>query len=369
MPMQNLRILRLWLYLVAALIALMVLVGGATRLTESGLSITEWKPLSGTLPPLSAQQWQNEFDKYQTTTQYLELNRGMSLEDFKTIYWWEWMHRFLGRMIGLAFALPFLFFALTKNLPRPLLLKLGGILLLGGLQGAVGWWMVASGLADRINVVPYRLAIHLTLALIIFACILRVAFSLTHPARATSRHLSLDPRRHNSDVSELCFDNTHIGMPMWDGNDVNKFWFNCTILTFIFLQIFLGGLVAGNRAGYIYNTWPLMDGDIVPSGLFIMEPWWRNFFENTALVQFMHRCTAYVLLILGLAIFLKERSKGEGILFAALLLQASLGIATLLSGMNFALALMHQAGIILVLSIVIYHQKHFSFRHLPAGQD
>jgi len=325
--------LRLWLYFVAALIALMVLVGGATRLTESGLSITEWKPIAGTLPPLDWAQWNVEFEKYQATAQYKELNRGMSLDEFKNIYWWEWAHRFLGRLIGVAFALPFLFFALARKLPRSLLLKLGGILLLGGLQGAVGWWMVVSGLADRVNVVPYRLAIHLMLALAIFTAILQTAFSLDkyrHPRESgdpAEKALPLDSR--------------------FRGND------GTILLLLLFLQIFLGGLVAGNRAGYIYNTWPLMEGGLLPSGMMFIEPWWRNFFENLGLVQFLHRCAAYALLVFGLFVFLKERSKQAHLLLAALVLQAGLGIATLLSVMNFWLALAHQAGIILVLFAAI----------------
>jgi cytochrome c oxidase assembly protein subunit 15 len=309
------RAFRIWLYMVAALVALMVMVGGATRLTESGLSITEWKPITGVLPPLG--KWNAEFEKYQTTTQYKELNRGMALAEFKKIYWWEWTHRFLGRLIAVAFAFPLLLFGLTRDIPRPLMIKLGGILALGALQGVVGWWMVASGLAERINVAPYRLAIHLTLGLAIFAGLIEVAQEITSSRQANFSH----PAK--------------------------------ILLAFIFLQIFLGGLVAGNRAGYVYNTWPLMDGSLVPSGLLGMQPWWRNFFENTALVQFLHRMTAYVLLLFGLVIFFKERSRETAWLLIALILQAGLGIAALLSGMNFTLALAHQAGIIIVLSIAM----------------
>ena len=347
MNAQTLFHLRVWLYFVALLIALMVLVGGATRLTESGLSITEWKPVAGTLPPLNEAQWNTEFEKYQTTTQYKELNRGMALDEFKTIYWWEWAHRFLGRLIGIAYALPFLFFAFTKNLPRPLLLKLGGILLLGGLQGVIGWWMVASGLEDRINVAPYRLAIHLTLALAIFALILNLAFSFNvknrHPRESGDLEVPpLDSRwslySEKSETLSGC------------ENDAKWKWF---LLLLIFLQIFIGGLVAGNRAGYIYNTWPLMDGGFAPDGMFIMKPWWRNFFENAALVQFMHRCTAYVLLVVSFILVWQRWSAGALLFMTALILQAGLGIATLLSEMNFALALMHQVGIIGVLYMAL----------------
>jgi cytochrome c oxidase assembly protein subunit 15 len=324
-------LIRLWLFCVAALIALMVMVGGATRLTESGLSITEWNPVAGALPPLNKAQWQDEFEKYKTTTQYRELNRGMELSDFKTIYLWEWTHRLLGRVIGLAFALPFLFFAFTKNLPRSLLLKLGGILLLGGAQGVIGWWMVISGLQERVNVAPYRLAIHLTLALVIFTCIIGVALSLRQNKKAMPIHRS-----------------------MWPS----------LLLVLVFMQIFLGGLVAGTRAGYAYNTWPLMDGGFIPSGLFVIKPWWRNFFENTGLVQFLHRFVAYLLLFLaGWNLWcvyslpvgggLEWGNKAALPLFIALLLQATLGITTLLSQMNLVLALAHQAGIIVVLALAV----------------
>jgi cytochrome c oxidase assembly protein subunit 15 len=342
MSKKTSRSLRIWLYSVAALIALMVMVGGATRLTESGLSITEWKPVAGTLPPLGSAQWSAEFEKYRATTQYKELNRGMMLPDFKKIYWWEWAHRFLGRLIGAAFALPFLFFAVSKNLPRALVLKLGGILALGGLQGVVGWWMVASGLSDRINVAPYRLAIHLTLALAIFAAILRVAFSLKQSSCSDLIRASQNKK----------------GDPRVEPEDDGRSW-KVVLLSLLFLQIFLGGLVAGNRAGYVYNTWPLMDGGLAPSGLFIMQPWWRNFFENLGLVQFLHRMTAYALLLFGLALFLKMRSREAAWLLAALVLQAGLGIATLLSQMNFALALAHQAGIVIILAILTTDFKLF----------
>lgn len=352
--------LRIWLSLVAALIALMVLVGGATRLTESGLSITEWKPISGILPPLNHSEWQDEFQKYQATTEYKEINRGMALGEFKTIYWWEWTHRFLGRLIGLVYALPFFFFLMAKELPRPLLLKLGGILLLGALQGAIGWWMVASGLVGRVDVAAYRLAVHLTLALIIFACVLHVAFSL----QKLDRHAAL-PLAHDDGKGKSSIRHCEEARLTWQFRNN----FALLLLVLIFLQIFLGGLVAGMRAGYIYNTWPLMDGSFVPYGLFRLAPWGRNFYENTEMVQFLHRMNAYVLLGTSFYHALRTQTKPAVFLLLALIVQAGLGIATLLSEMNFAFALAHQAGIIFILAVVVSQYDESRPRFLKPDRD
>ena len=259
-----------WLIAVAALIALMVLVGGATRLTESGLSIVEWKPVTGTLPPLNEAQWAQAFEGYKTIPQYRELNAGMSLSEFKTIFWWEWSHRLLGRVIGAVYLLPFLYFlwrgVLSSELKRRLWLIFG----LGALQGAVGWWMVASGLSQRTEVSQYRLAAHLMLALIIFAAIVWTLRRLT-----TRPHEAALPRLKITSV---------------------------VLLGMTFLQIYFGALVAGLRAGRVYNTWPEIDGAFIPSAarLFFEEPWWRNLFDNTLTVQFEHRMTAYALLALAL---------------------------------------------------------------------
>ena len=264
------RAIRLWLYAVAAMVLAMVLVGGATRLTKSGLSITEWRPVMGTLPPLGDTQWQAEFEKYQAIPQYRELNSGMSLDAFKTIYWWEWTHRLIGRAIGVVFLLPLLWFLWRGWIGPGLRTRLWLIFGLGALQGAVGWWMVASGLADRVEVSQYRLATHLVLACMIYVAILWTA------QRLDERRPRRRPARMRASA---------IGL-----------------LVLVLVQIYLGALVAGLRAGYIYNTWPLIDGALVPdaSRLFFDVPLWRNFFENTLTVQFDHRMLAYAIWIVAL---------------------------------------------------------------------
>lgn len=326
---DRLRPVRLWLYFVAALVVLMVVVGGATRLTESGLSITEWKPVTGTLPPLSDAAWQAEFDKYRQIPQYQQINRGMSLAEFKYIFWWEWGHRLLGRVIGFAFLLPFLFFLWRGMLDRPLRWKLAGLFVLGGLQGAVGWWMVASGLVNRVDVSQYRLATHLTLACIILAAIVAVATQLKPPRE---RRASPDWLRGYARI----------------------------LLAVVLLQIFLGGLVAGLDAGLTYTTWPLMDGHLVPplDNLFVQQPAWRNLFENVLTVQFNHRLVAYVLLALALGHWLSARRIGGAVRQRATLIlllvcaQAALGILTLIHQVPIDIALTHQFGATLVLIAV-----------------
>ena len=269
------RAIRLWLYAVAALVLAMVLVGGATRLTEFGLSITEWKPVMGTLPPLSAGDWQDAFEKYQAIPQYRALNAGMSLDEFKTIYWWEWTHRLLGRLIGAAFLLPFVWFLWRGWVAPALRPRLWFIFGLGALQGAVGWWMVASGLAERTEVSQYRLATHLILACAIYAALIWTA------------------RR-------LCPDRL---VPLaGEGRDGARLRVGAIVLLVLVLaQIYLGALVAGLRAGYAYNTWPLIDGALVPDAaqLFFVKPLWRNFFKNLLTVQFDHRLLAYDLHLCG----------------------------------------------------------------------
>jgi Uncharacterized protein required for cytochrome oxidase assembly len=334
-----------WLIAVAALIALMVLVGGATRLTESGLSIVEWKPVTGTLPPLNEAQWVQAFEGYKSIPQYRELNAGMSLSEFKTIFWWEWSHRLLGRVIGAVYLLPFLFFlwrgALSSELKRRLWLIFG----LGALQGAVGWWMVASGLSHRTEVSQYRLAAHLMLALIIFAAIVWTLRRLT--ARP---HAAAPPRLKITGV---------------------------VLLGLTFLQIYFGALVAGLRAGRVYNTWPEIDGALIPSAarLFFEEPWWRNLFDNTLTVQFEHRMTAYALLALALlhAIDTVRSRAGAAViagawwLVAAITLQAVLGILTLLHQVPIDLALAHQAVAIVVLTLAVLQTDRLVARRV--GQD
>ncbi|MCK0197764.1 COX15/CtaA family protein [Ancylobacter sp. 6x-1] len=328
----RLRPVRLWLYAVAALIVLMVVVGGATRLTESGLSITEWKPVTGMLPPLGEAAWQAEFEKYQQIPQYTQLNRGMSLSEFKYIFWWEWAHRLLGRLIGFVFLLPFLVFLWRGLIDRALGWKLGGLFLLGGMQGAIGWWMVASGLVNRTSVSQYRLAIHLTFACLILAATIAVATSLRAPPDGEPAA----PRRARLVAGGL------IGV--------------------VLLQIFLGGLVAGLDAGLTYTTWPLMDGHLVPplENLLVMDPAWRNAFENVLTVQFDHRMTAYALWMLTLLHALDlwgvpGAGKRALHLFALVSVQALLGILTLINHVPIDIALAHQFCATLVLIAVTAH--------------
>ncbi len=327
------RAIRVWLLAVAALIFAMVLVGGATRLTESGLSITEWQPVTGTVPPLSEQAWQAEFDKYKTIPQYQKLNRGMSLAEFKTIFWWEWTHRLLGRLIGAAFLLPFLFFLARGWVEPGLRGRLWAIFGLGAVQGAVGWWMVASGLAERTEVSQYRLAFHLTLACMIYVAIVWTADRLVvRPAVVVAPRLRVTA-------------NVLVGL--------------------VLVQIYLGALTAGLRAGLIYNTWPLIVGEFVPKAmnLFFEQPWWRNFFENTLMVQFEHRMMAYtVVLVAPLhafdALMAKVRGPvrlGAAGLALAVVLQATLGILTLLYQVPIGLGLAHQGMALVVLTIASLH--------------
>ena len=335
---------RWWLIAVAALIALMVLVGGATRLTESGLSIVEWKPVTGTLPPLTEAQWHEAFEGYRKIPQYRELNAGMTLAEFKTIFWWEWGHRLLGRFIGVAFLLPFLYFLWRGALGAELKRRLWGIFALGGLQGAVGWWMVASGLTHRTEVSQYRLAAHLMLALVIFAVIVwTVRRMRTRPLLSAAPRLKL---------------------------------FSQVLLGLTFLQIYFGALVAGLRAGRAYNTWPTIDGAFIPSAgrLFFEEPWWRNLFDNVLTVQFEHRMMAYLLLAVAIwhavdatrARAARAVVAGAWWLVVAVLLQAALGILTLLNQVPIDLALAHQAMAMVVLTIAVVNVERLSPRRVTA---
>jgi len=330
---DSLRPVRAWLWFIAALVVAMVIVGGATRLTGSGLSITEWKPVTGTLPPLSQEAWQVEFEKYRQIPQYQQINRGMSLDEFKTIFWWEWAHRLLGRVIGFAFLLPFLFFLWRGLIDRPLGWKLGGLFVLGGLQGAVGWWMVASGLVHRVDVSQYRLATHLTLACVILSATVAVAVSLKPKAVPEP----VAPSRVRT-----------VGSVM---------------LALILVQIFLGGLVAGLDAGLTYTTWPLMDGHFIPplDNLLVIQPVWHNFFENVLTVQFDHRMMAYGLLVLAVLHWLDARRVGGSVagrammILVLLLAQAFIGVMTLVYQVPIDMALAHQFGATLVLIAATAH--------------
>lgn len=341
------RAVRCWLFSVAALIAIMVLVGGATRLTESGLSIVEWKPVTGTLPPLTEAQWAQAFEGYKAIPQYRELNAGMSLAEFKTIFWWEWSHRLLGRVIGAVYLLPFLFFLWRGVLSSELKRRLWVIFGLGALQGAVGWWMVASGLTQRVEVSQYRLATHLILALVIFAAIVWTLLRLANrPQAAASSRLKIT---------------------------------GVALLALTFVQLYFGALVAGLRAGRVYNTWPQIDGALIPSAarLFFEDPWWRNLFDNTLTVQFEHRMTAYTLLALAVlhacdAVASRAGTavvRGAWWLVAAIGLQALLGILTLLYQVPIDLALTHQAMAIVVLTLAIFQTERLVARRTARTRE
>jgi cytochrome c oxidase assembly protein subunit 15 len=332
------RAIRLWLWIVAAGILAMVVVGGATRLTESGLSITEWKPVTGVLPPLHDADWRDAFEKYKQIPQYRQLFPDMELARFKTIYLWEWSHRLLGRAIGFVFALPFLWFLLRGKIVGSLRWRLAAIFALGALQGFVGWWMVSSGLAGRVEVAQERLAIHLLLASVTFAAVLWTAAGLLPNYRD-----SLGPKasRLRSEAGAL--------------------------ILIVLAQIGLGALVAGLRAGLIYNDWPLMDGRFIPPGaqMFNLTPWPVNFLDNPTLVQFLHRVNAYLLLALTCLHALhaqrtplcKRLSRRALTLAALALTQAGLGIATLVLAVPLWAAMAHQATALLILGAATIHRR------------
>ncbi len=337
---HRLRAVRLWLYAVAAMIFLTLAVGGATRLTESGLSITEWKPVTGVLPPLSATQWQDEFAKYQAIAQYRERNQDMSLAEFKVIYFWEWSHRVLARSTGLVFLVPFLFFLWRGDVPKALRLRLWTIFAGGASLGAVGWWMVASGVgSDLVKVSQYRLGFHLTLACAIYAAVLWTAQGLQREEVQTAPRV-VAPARHR--VTAL------------------------VIALLVLLQIYFGALVAGLDAGLTYNTWPLIDGAFVPDAarLWFVQPAWRNLFENTLTVQFDHRMLAYMIFLLALWHAYDARrgfaARGALWLAASVTAQAALGIVTLLYAAPLALAMAHQLLAIVVLTIAVVYAEVLS---------
>ena len=341
----------LWLVGVALLVYAMVLVGGATRLTDSGLSIVEWQLVTGILPPFTEAQWQIELEKYRQIPEYQLINRGMSLEEFKFIYWWEWGHRFLGRLIGLAFAVPLLVFWMKGWLDRRMKLWGVGLLFLGGLQGFIGWYMVSSGLTERVDVSQYRLALHLGMAAVIFAFLVRLAYGLN---------------RRLAGASEAGF------APSWAAG---------AILVFIFLQIILGAFVAGLDAGLTYTSWPLMDGQLVPNGLFLMQPVHLNFFENVLTVQFNHRLAAYLLVIAVLvyAVWVWRSDatpavKRQAVTIAGITVaQAVLGILTLVMNVPLMMALAHQGLAFVLLALAMCHAEEVrasrSARAVRTGQQ
>lgn len=331
--LRNRAQVRFWLYCILAVLFALILVGGATRMTGSGLSITEWKPIHGVIPPLNEAEWQEEFLKYQQIPQYEKINHGMSLSEFQFIFWWEWAHRLLARGVGFIFAIPLVFFWATRRIEKGLMPKLLGILALGGLQGAIGWWMVASGLVERVNVSQYRLATHLTIASLIFMATMVVARGLApHSQGAADR-----------------------GTQRIAG-----------ILTLLLIvQIYLGGLVAGLHAGLSYTTWPLMDGKIIPGDLLLLEPAWRNFFESPKTVQFVHRLGAYTLFVVALWHMISTGRRLPGttharravLLFILVLMQAVIGIATLLMQVPLHLGLTHQGFALVVLGFAAAHWR------------
>jgi cytochrome c oxidase assembly protein subunit 15 len=329
----KMRPVRIWLFAVAALIFAMVLVGGATRLTDSGLSITQWRPVTGIIPPLSEADWQGEFALYRQIPQYAQLNADMSLAQFKTIYAWEWAHRLLARMIGLAFILPLLWFwrrgRLAGALGRQILVATG----LLALEPIVGWWMVASGLSERVEVSQYRLAAHLLIATATFGALLWAAVGL---------------RERASEASGRRF-----------------FVLSGLIAVLVFCQIGFGALVAGLRAGLTFNTWPLMDGRLIPEGLFVLSPWWRNLFEDVTTVQFQHRLLAYVVIALALwqAFVAARAAPGSALarrafaVGALALSQGALGIAALLLVVPIWAGLLHQAFAMLLFGMAVVHWR------------
>jgi len=307
-----------WLLLCAFLVFAIVLVGGVTRLTRSGLSIVEWQPIAGALPPLSEADWQTLFAKYRETPEFRLVNPGMTVESFKSIFWWEYIHRLLARGIGLVFLLPLLWFQLTRRLGRRLAWQLWGVFALGALQGAMGWFMVKSGLVDDPRVNHFRLAAHLGLALAIFSAELWLALQL----------ISNDSGRERRALA----------LPL-----------------LVFAMALSGGLVAGLRAGYSYNTFPLMNGHVVPPEILLLEPWWQNFSTNMATVQFMHRVFFWTLaLVVPLAWWRYRGLPAAHALAAMFVLQAALGIATLLLRVPVALGAAHQGGAVLLLGAALW---------------
>lgn len=338
--------IRVWLFVLFALVALMIVVGGLTRLTDSGLSITEWKPVTGAIPPMNADDWAVEFEKYKQIPEYTEQNVGMSMAEFKTIYWWEWGHRQLGRVIGLVWAVGFLGFAVTRSIPTGWtgrLLLLGA---LGGLQGAIGWWMVSSGLKPgMLNVASYRLAIHLGLAFVILGYITWFALRLgrTSPDLLQARRLA-EPK---------------------------LFSMSTGLLHFAFLQILLGALVAGIDAGRAFPTWPMMGDGFFPPEPFGLTPLWRNFFEDAGLVQFMHRMSGYLLFVFGVVVWNRGRKSPNAqtrfafnSVLAGFVLQMLLGIFTVLYMAQMHIALTHLV-VAIVLWVLILRARFLACYPLP----
>lgn len=328
--------IRIWLGVVIVALFCLVLVGGATRLTDSGLSITEWKPIHGVIPPLSVAEWEEELELYRQIPEYQQINKGMTLDEFKFIFWWEWAHRLLARMIGLIFALPLAYFWIRGKVEPGIRVPLLGILALGGLQGFIGWWMVSSGLSERVDVSQYRLAVHLMMACFIFASCVWMMRSLAP---------------HSNEASPTPTSRT----------------FAAILLALTFLQIYLGALVAGLDAGYSYNTWPLMDGAWVPQGLFVQAPAWINLFENPKTVQYVHRLGAYLLWTATLVHMVQclraapqtTHARRSVVLFVLVSVQAVIGIVTLVTQVPLHAGVTHQGMALVVLAFAVAHLRGF----------
>jgi cytochrome c oxidase assembly protein subunit 15 len=340
--------IRIWLVTLFLLVATMIAVGGMTRLTDSGLSITEWRPVTGAIPPLDAATWESEFEKYRAIPEYQLQNKGMSLEEFKVIYWWEWGHRQLGRVIGLVWFLGFVGFLVTRNIPAGWTGRLLGLGALGGLQGAIGWWMVSSGLTGTmLDVKSYRLATHLGLAFVILGLIAWYVFLL-----GRSEAELMQARR---------------------GREAKLFSMTTGLMHFAFLQILLGALVAGIDAGRAFPTWPDMNGSFFPADAFYVPdgnggslPIWHAFFENPGLVQFMHRMSGYLLAVFAVVVWLRGRKSAHGVtraayhaVLAAMAVQVGLGIAAVLTAAHVHVAITHQIAAV-ILWVLIIRARHLA---------
>ena len=312
---------RNWLAVVATMIFFMIVLGALTRLTESGLSMVEWRPVTGWLPPIGDAAWQSELQKYLSSPQGRLVNRGFTIGEFQQIFWLEYLHRLWGRLIGVAFALPLAWFWLRGQLSPQLKPRLVALLLLGGLQGALGWAMVASGLVDRPSVSHYRLAAHLLLAVALYSYTVWLILEL---GRTTPR--LRDPKTARKAGA---------------------------LITFVFVVMTFGAFMAGLRAGTSHSTFPTMSGYWIPPGLFDLTPWWINIFENGTTIQFIHRWLAKLLVLGVLALLIRSRRPEVWLAAAVAMMQLGLGIATILSGVDIALATMHQAGAVLLLTVLI----------------
>ena len=332
--------IRVWLFVLFAMVAAMIALGGATRLTGSGLSITEWAPVTGAIPPRGEAAWQAEFDAYKQIPQYAEVNPDMDLAGFKQIYWWEWSHRLLGRLVGLVWAVGFVFFAATRKIPTGWTPRLLGLGALGGLQGAIGWWMVHSGLQQGMtSVASYRLAIHLGLAFAILGLIAWYAMQLGRTEAGL-----LKARR---------------------AGEPKLFSMTTGLMHFAFLQILLGALVAGIDAGRQYTGWPTMGGEWIPAAIWDPALGWRNFFENAALVQFIHRMAGYLLAIFAVIVWRRSRRSPHPVtrgaytaMIVAMAVQIGLGIMNVIHAAPLMLALAHQIGAIALFVLILRARHH-----------